>query len=339
MGTVLGFISKKQQNVCERFLSCVAPNQTYRIDHVHKHDCNLVSRVVITSSNGKYLVNHYQARLDSNGLPKPMSLETVFRFDCHAMEKLEQITTCLEIENWEFLQDERFIIYDVTHDLGAMESWQLDFQNTFDFKFHHWEQDVIMTRPLPNGIHAICTLDPYGLIKISTVRGNRHIELNDSAMFNMLKSIDGARGFVAEGIFDGIMFWVTDVHYLHDKWIRDMPFIEREKYVSAYLAKHNIALPRLGMTAVRRMALDTMIGQVVKGLIAYTADNRRCALSIDRPELYWFEAEYPQGYRPTTLQNKEIGFVKGFGRLSIEHTKLYLLSHSPSNLGTCMLLI
>ena len=339
MGSVLAFRSKIQQDVCDRFSSCVAPNQIYRVDHLHKNDTKLVSRVVITLLHGKYLVNHYQARLDGQGLPKPMSLETIHRFDCHAMDKVEEISTCLEIENWEFLQEQKFDIYDVNHELGEMVDWQLNAENTFDFKFHNWEQDVVLTRPLPNGIHGICSLDPYGLIKISTIRGNRNIELNDSVMFNMLKKIDGARGFVAEGIFDGIMFWVTDVHYLHDKWIRDMPFIIREKYVTSYLVKHNIALPRLGMTAVRRMALDTMIGQVVKGLLAYTPDNRRCALSIDKPELYWFEAEYPQGYRPTTLNNKEIGFVKGFGNLSIEHTKLYLLSHSPGNLGTCMLLI
>ena len=126
---------------------------------------------------------------------------------------------------------------------------------------------------------------------------------------------------------------------MHDTWITELPYIAREKYVKEYFAKHNISLPRLGMNVVRRMALDTMLGSVVKGMIVYTKDNKRCAVSSEEGEMYWFEAEYQEGYKPSSLYGKRIGFVKGFGKLKIEHAKFVLLSHTPSRFGASMLLI
>jgi hypothetical protein len=339
MGSVLAFRNKKQHEVSKRFLACVSPCLTYWVDHINNNDPDLVSRITIEKTQEQFFVNHYQARLETSGVPKKMRASSGFSFECHAIEKVEEIVTCLELENWDFLQENHLIIYDVKNHAGDVEPYALDFNSIFEFQFNNWKEDFVLTRPLPNGVHAICTLDPYGKIKISTVRGNRHIELDDSGMFNMLKRVDGAKGFVSEGIYDGAIFWVTDVHYLHDQWIRDMPYIAREKFVKEYLSKHDITLPRLGMNVVRRMALDTMLGNVVKGVIAYTQDNKRCALSSEKGELYWFEAEYDDGYKASSISGKELGFVKGFGRLKIEHAKFIVLSHTPAELGANMVLI
>ena len=113
MGSILAFRNKKQHEVSRRFLACVAPNHIYRVDHINNKDSDCVSRVVITKTEDQFCVNHYQTRLSSELKPKEMRVSTLHSFECHAKEQVEQIVTCLELEDWEFLQEIHLTLYDV----------------------------------------------------------------------------------------------------------------------------------------------------------------------------------------------------------------------------------
>lgn len=319
----------------------ISPSQTYRIDHYQMEGQGCLSRIVIEERNGLFCVKHWEVVCEPF-LGNLRELRNI-KYNCmlHASEKVEEIVTCLELEGWENTSESDFVLYDVRNHIGDISKFRLSATRVFDFQREYKESEFCYVRPMISGVHAIATLNSNDTVSVKTLRGGTEsIDLDNFTSLQSFGRIDGARGFAAEGIWTGVQFFVTDVLYLHDNWLTEIPFSDRDAVFRAYLNKHDLRhINTIGLRSVRVAALDALFGQITKGFITYENDFTRKALSKWHPNTVSFGAKKHDRFEVFDDDFKYIGLFKGIGNANLAYREFYSLDVSNNHHGIDMLLI
>jgi hypothetical protein len=93
------------------------------------------------------------------------------------------------------------------------------------------------------------------------------------------------------------------------------------------------------MKKVRTTALGAMIGQVVKGMIAYSNGLGRCAIARAQPEECSFGMKIDCRYEVTDDAFTSLGNFRGIGNLDLSYRKYVNLSYENGKMGLDILMI
>jgi hypothetical protein len=338
MGPMVKDMQKQLEAARERLNYTISACQIYRIEHFLEGIRDRFSRIVIESYDSHFLVKQWTISLGGIGDDKQLSLDQKFDTKYLAEQKVEQLVTCLELEDWVNTLEANYTVYDVAKNYPADLNVKLGVDCVSTFQRNNIKFNYCNIRPMVSGVHAIVKLDPYGNIFLEPTRGGDTtvIDANEIRYFGR---IEGARGFACEGIWTGTQFFITDVLFLHDTWLFDKDMITREQIFSDYLKQNKMEnITRIRMRVAKISALDALFGHFTKGLIAYSCLGERIALCRGEPKLIVFGAMRANRVEFFDDRLHSLGSVEPYGGINLFYKEFYSL-HIESNRDKIDLLI
>lgn len=340
MGGILNLKNQIVQDSLIKLKKTISPCQVYRIEHFRNGMRSSFSRIVIEHHPDNFIVNHWQVEGGKLGKAN-IELSLPFRHRHLADEKVDEIATCLELEGWIHVRDTTHSIFDVSKAIFDMPLKPLNALSVREFQKQNFHQNECYLRPMINGIHAIAVLDPYQTIKLATIRGGiEKIEFSDFSVLKEFGNVEGAKGFAAEGIWTGTKFFISDVIYLHDNWLLNMGFNEKEKLFNRYLDKHGlVSINKISLRNVRISALGALFGELNRGLLVYNEKGERWALSETEPKAVSFGCKRDKRFELCDNNLSTIGKFSGFGNLDLSYKEFISLNIENTRTGIGLLLI
>lgn len=299
------------------FVCSSGPSALVRLIVIHLNDAFVVKQFTVKMVRGTLTTN--EVRL----------LSTPHAWEAH--DKISEQSTCLELENWTFVREEVNPIYDVSANLPAKEH-QPPCMSIGDIVKRIDNTRHCHVRQLPKGFFSRLTVSPNGQACIHMKNGVS-VAASDSiaTAYRQFSRVSGAKGFACEGIFDGTRFFMTDVLFLHDKWVGEGGYIEREELVHSYLKTHSISCSSmLKQHEVRPSILPVIINDNVRAMLVYT-QGERMAVSETPPKRVSIGGEKIQSLYDESLS--KIGYMKPLAGADLSYLSFHCLHIDSGHLG------
>jgi hypothetical protein len=198
------------------------------------------------------------------------------------MDKLEELSTYLEQEGWECLDEYACELRDVHSE--ALERCKVTVRTmgVSDFQKAYRTHGTCRVQAIPNGFMSILTVNAYGMANlINNQRGTLELPSSIGTKLVPLVRKKGAQGAVFEGVYDGIRFFITNVLFSNGKWNKEE---EPSGDVFAQFANSCglTSSPVLQSYSANINALDALLSERVGGLMVHIG-NQRIAVCNDMP--------------------------------------------------------
>ena len=200
---------------------------------------NMLSRVLITQArDGMYSVGiirvgHKLDRYACSYTPDISRHQQKY----FAEEKLEELSTQLEIKGFECVDEFEAPLVDIT--ATRYQSMRMKAQNGITF-FHdnRHEADKFMCQLVPAGLHVIVKIDAFGKLAVHDFQSENVSIDKENLITGRIRSYlkpliqkEGFRGALIEGFLDHNNLYVVDAGFLHDKSLFEVPFEQRAQYI------------------------------------------------------------------------------------------------------------
>lgn len=302
------------------------PCQIVIQDFCRSRSTDSVIRLVVEQWPEEYRVMRlsYQAKRFGDDIKQTCCITTTQRVD--AFDKLEELATCLELEHYHLLEEwEQDIVAVHEH---AIEHCSLDIEcmGVSAFQSRYSRDTMCQVKSLPRGYLCLLTVDAYGCARVINSAG----DVGDAPMslrstYTAMIERAGDKGFVAEGIFDGARFFVTDVLYCKDRWLEDTP----QKYSLLYDNKRPIP-GQLSTHHVAVNALDALFHGKIGALMVYTRHGR-FIVGPDEPTVVSVSGEQKRALYDEKL--RRLGTLKEPACFDLSYRSFKCLSLCTSHLG------
>lgn len=200
---------------------------------------NMLSRVLITQArDGMYSVGiirvgHKLDRYACSYTPDISRHQQKY----FAEEKLEELSTQLEIKGFECVDEFEAPLVDIT----AMRYQSMRIIAKKGITFFHdnrHEADKFMCQLVPAGLHVIVKIDAFGKVAVHDFQSENVSIDKENLITGRIRSYlkpliqkEGFRGALMEGFLDHNNLYVVDAGFLHDKALFEVPFEQRAQYI------------------------------------------------------------------------------------------------------------
>ena len=202
-----------------------------------------------------------------------------------AEEKISELSTCLELEMWECVNEENYKVYDVNKAFDDRFTLGCECLGVNDYLIRRGSEGLCQIRQVPKGLFCVMTVDPDGQVRLK-VRGCKDVFAPSSigVVYDSIIRQRGARGFAAEGVFDGARFYMTDVLFIHDNWVNGFEFDTRELRWLDYVSYRSVANTHmLKKHTIKKTALSGILNDTVCALMVYD-ERGRVAIADAKPK-------------------------------------------------------
>lgn len=204
----------------------------------------MLSRVLITQArDGTYSVGiirvgHKLDRYACSFMPDISQHQQKY----FAEEKLEELSTQLEMKGFECVNEFEAPLFDIT--ATRYQSVRMTAQKVISF-FHdnRHKADKFMCQLIPTGLHVIVKIDALGKVAVHDFQSENVSIDKENLITGRIRSYlkpliqkEGFRGALLEGFLEHNNLYVVDAGFLHDKALFEVPFEQRARYISDVIA-------------------------------------------------------------------------------------------------------
>jgi hypothetical protein len=252
------------------------PCQVFILDFYIDNPKQKLIRLAVEEANKEYRVVQWLVK----DVGKEQEVSKQVKFVCdhawEADEKLSELSTCLELERWECINEEAFTVYDVNKAFDERFTLGCECLGVNDYLIRRGSEGLCKIRQVPKGLFCVMTVDPEGNVRLK-VRGCKDVFAPPSVriVYDSIIRQKGSKGFAAEGVFDGGRFYMTDVLFVHDTWVNSFEFDNRELQWLAYVSARSVVNTHmLKKHTIKKTALSGILNDTVCAVMVYDEKGR-----------------------------------------------------------------
>ncbi|MBE1301803.1 MAG: hypothetical protein GJ680_18110 [Alteromonadaceae bacterium] len=158
-----------------------------------------------------------------------------------AKDKMDEILTIEEQEGFDVIDEFSAPRVDILDNVFLSHRIEHEKGQTF-FAKHHLQSEHLCHQAIPAGLHVYALVTADGDCRIidshdagSPLQGENLITGRSRVFLQTLSRLDGFRGALFEGFFDGQNLYVTDAGYCHDQVMFDWPLKKRMRFLYKFL--------------------------------------------------------------------------------------------------------
>ena len=332
MGRVLVVNQKWIMSATEKVDKSRLPCQVSILDFYIDNPKQKLIRLAIEEANKEYSVVQWLVK----DVGKEQEVSKQVKFVCdhpwEAEEKTCELSTCLELEMWECVNEEKHKVYDVNREFEERFTLECECLGVNDYLIKRGSEGLCQIRQVPKGLFCVMTVDPLGQVRLK-VRGCKDV-LGPSSIGVIYDSIirqRGSRGFAAEGVFDGARFYMTDVLFIHDTWVNSFEFDTRElRWLDYVSARSVVNTHMLKKHTIKKTALSGILNDTVCAVMVYD-EKGRVAIADAPPKKVSVGGEKNAFLYDDSF--KKLGVMRKVGGVDLSYKQFSCLYLNTGSLG------